>query len=267
MSPLLLTAATLPTQAQAPASDAQKQPINAPIRGKEGVRVTPDMLSHISRKVVIPELTEVPVVLKDTIQSGGNKVGSELLFFVAKDVYGPGHTFLIARGTPVLGQIIESHAYQNFGRAGKLALRCDYVLAQDKTRIPLRGVHQEARGRARNGEAALIALAGGIYGVIVDLFVYGKDAKLHLGKTYHVYVNADTVTEAPTPNEEPDDSIATAPKEVFALLKDGNWVIGVVRQVADTYVLTNAGGSHTVKIANVRSLEYLKDARSLPTEN
>lgn len=260
VSTLLLTAAMLPGMAQAPASDAQKQPVNAPIRGDAGAPVTSDMRLHNAAKVVIPELTEVPVILKDEIQSGGNKAGSELLFFVAQDVYGPGHTFLIARGTPALGHIVQSHTYSTFGRAGKLVLRCDYVLAQDKTRIPLRGVHQEVRGRASNGDAAVIGLAYGVAGAIVDLFVYGKDAKLHIGKTYNVYVNADTLTETPTPNEEPDDHAGVVPGEAFALLKDGSWAIGLVRQVGNNYVFTNSGGSQTVKILDVRSLEYLKDA-------
>jgi hypothetical protein len=258
----LLALTPLPGRTQAPASDAQKQPINPPQRGKEPRPITRDMRTRASRSVIIPELTEVSVILKDEIQSGGNKVGSELLFFVAKDVYGPGHDFLIARGTPVLGHIVESQAYQNFGRAGKLVLRCEYILAQDKTRIPLRGVHQESRGRARNGDAALIGLAGGVSGAIVDLFVYGKDAKLHIGKTYKVYVNADTLTDAPIPNEEPDEN--DAPQKAFALLKNGGWAVGFLRTEGDTYVFTNSAGTYPVQISDVLSLQYLKDA-TIPT--
>ncbi len=208
---------------------------------------------------MVPELTEIPIVLKGDVQSDGNRVGSELLFYVTKDVYGPGHTLLIARDTPVPGQIVETPANPKSRRPGKLALRCDYILAWDKTHIPLRGAHKETHSDA---QAAPAGSADMNSGVIVDTVSSDKEAKLPVGKTYRVYVNADTQTEALSPSVEQDARIGTSQLEGFVLLKDGSWAIGLVRQVGKNYILTNSGGSQSVRISDVRSLEYLKDAGS-----
>jgi hypothetical protein len=277
-----------PVFGQTPASDAQKQPINPPLRGKQAAAVTADMLPHSTERVIIPELTEVPVILKDEIQSGANKIGSELLFFVARDVYGPGHKFLIAKGTPAIGHIAESRKNGSFGRAGKLVLTCDYILAQDKTRILLRGVQQERRGEALNGLAASIAadttvleVSDGIYGTtikgggelargalggviglgigtVIDLFVSGNDAKLHIGKTYDVYVNSDTQTDLPTPNLDNDS--ATSVGDVFIVLKDGGFAFGKEREVEGGMSVTNSAGTTVINPSDIVSIQPIKDA-------
>lgn len=249
VSTLLLAAAMLPARAQ------------APLRGDAPVPVTSDMRPHTNQKIIIPELTEVKIILKDLIKTTTRKgrVGDELLFFVAQDVYGPGHTLLLARNTPVLGEIAESHGTQG-GRRGQLCLRCDYVLAQDKTRIPLTGVHQEVRLDSQDQDDDPTIIRKIDIGVTVDVFSPNKNAKLPIGKIYSVYVDADTQTEAPMPFVD-GDALDSAPQEAFVLLKDGNWAIGLFRQVGNTYVLTNSGGSQTVKIADVRSLEFLKDVK------
>jgi hypothetical protein len=256
VSTLMLTVALLPGRAQAPASDAQKQPANAP--------VTADMRPHNSAKVVIPELTEVSVIFKGEIQAGENRAGSELVFAVAKDVYGPGHTLLIACGTPAVGQIVETQTSRKVKRAGKRVLRCDYVLAQDKTRIPLRGMSSETRGEAQQEQVVLLAPTDS--GAIVDRLGNGKDAKLPLGKTYRVYVNVDTQTEAPKTADSQADASQGAPREAYVLLNNGDWAIGMLRQVGNTYILTNFQGARKVNISDVRTLEYLQDAR-LPAPN
>jgi hypothetical protein len=259
-TPICLTVSTLLLAGMLLTRDAQAQPNDTPRQGETIPAGTPVIPTPSAHKVVIPELTEVPVILKGDVQSDGNQVGSELLFYVAKDVYGPGHTLLIARDTPVPGQIVEAPANLKSRSAGKLALRCDYILAWDKTRIPLRGARREAHGNAQTGQAVLPGLSGG--GVIVDTLANDKDARLPVGKSYRVYVNADTQTEALTPNIELDARIGTAQRTGFALLKDGSWAIGLVRQVGKNYILTNSGGSQSVRISDVRSMDYLQDAGS-----
>jgi len=254
LSTLLLAAAVMPSHAQAPASTAQDLQTTTTQLGKVAVAGTPVTLGPSPHKVVIPELTEVPIMLKGDVQSDATKIGSELLFYVAKDVYGPGHTLLIARDTPVPGQIVEVPANPKSRGVGKLALRCDYVLAWDKTHIPLRAAHRAARGNAQTNQP------GSEEGVVVDTIANSRDAKLPVGKTYRVYVSADTQSEALTPSVEQDSRISTALKEAFVLLKDGSWAIGLIRQVGKNYILTNSGGSSSVRISDVRSLEYLKDA-------
>ena len=258
LSTLLLAAAVMPGQAQAPAGTAQDLQTTAPQLGKVTVAGAPVGLGPSPHAVVIPELTEVPILLKGDVQSDATKIGSELLFYVAKDVFGPGHTLLIARDTPVRGQIIESPTNNRSHSAGRLALRCDYVLAWDKTHIPLRGAQRAAHGNAPTNKA------GSDEGVVVDTIADNKDAKLPVGKTYRVYVSADTQSEALTPSVEQDSRISTALKEAFVLLKDGSWAIGLIRQIGKNYILTNSGGSSSVRISDVRSLEYLKDAGRPP---
>ncbi|MCW3100588.1 MAG: hypothetical protein JWL77_6206 [Chthonomonadaceae bacterium] len=259
-TPICLTVSTLLLATMLMTSDAQAQLADVSRQGETVPASTPVVPTPSAHKVVIRELTEVPVILKGDVQSDGNQVGTELLFYVTKDIYGPGHTLLIARDTPVPGQIVEAPANLKSRRADKLALRCDYILAWDKTRIPLRGARKVARSNAQTGQASLTGLSNG--GVIVDTLANDKDARLPVGKTYRVYVNADTPTEALAPNIEQDARFGTTLREGFALLKDGSWAIGLIRQVGKNYILTNSGGSQSVRISDVRSLEFLQDAGS-----
>lgn len=275
--------------AQSLQNDAQKQPVNHAARGKDGPPIPESLRPHPAARIIIPELTEVPVTLKDEIQSGANVKGSELLFFVTRDVYGPGHVLLITRGTPAVGRIVESKKYQSFGRAGKLVLTCDYVLAQDKTRIPLRGVKQETRGASQNGFTAAISggttaygIDDGVYGTtikggselargaiggiawlgigaIVDSFTYGKDAKLHVGKDYNVYVEADTLTGAPVPNVEPV-SPGQRPQSAILTLKNGDFIAGHVVKEGDVYIVSHPGRPSTYRVSEVKSVQFAKDA-------
>ncbi len=91
-----------------------------------------------SGKVSIPEGTAVHLALLKDLKSGGSKGGEDVPFEVSQDVYGPGHVLLIAANTPAYGKIQESSRRGIFGKAGKLKFTIDYILAPDKTHIPLR---------------------------------------------------------------------------------------------------------------------------------
>lgn len=95
-------------------------------------------ISQSADKVVVHEGTQVHFSLLKDLKSGGNKAGEEIPFEVAKDVYGPGHILLIPSDTPAFGKLLQSNRRGMFGQSDKLKFTIDYILAGDKTHIPLR---------------------------------------------------------------------------------------------------------------------------------
>lgn len=111
-------------------------------------------------------------------------------FEVAKDIYGPGHVLLIAADTPAFGKVVESSRRGMFGKSGKLKFSIDYILAADKTQIPLRADAQIVRGR--DNRTASIATA--ILLAPIAIFINGKDVSVNKGQDFVMYVNTDTIT-------------------------------------------------------------------------
>ena len=144
-------------------------------------------------QVSIPEGTAVHLALLKDLKSGGNKGGEDVPFEVSQDVYGPGHALLIAAGTPAYGKITESSRRGIFGKAGKLKFTIDYILAPDKTHIPLRSDPQLVRGR----DNRTTAIATAILLAPIAMFINGQDVSVKKGEPFTMYVNAATVAQSP----------------------------------------------------------------------
>lgn len=136
-------------------------------------------------KILIPEGTPVHFSLLKELKSGGNKAGEEVPFEVAKDVYGPGHVLLLTADTPAFGKILQSNRRGMFGQSGKLKFSIDYILAPDKTHIPLRADAQLVRGRDNRGAAIATAVLFSVLGV----FINGHDVTVSKGQDFAMYVD------------------------------------------------------------------------------
>jgi len=213
---------------------AEKQPIDHPVRGSEASAI-PDALRPNGKRVLIPELTEIKIALRDDMKSGFTRPGSEVLFLVAEDVYAPGPTLVLTKGTPVIGHVVKSEGHQSFGRSGQLFLTCDYVLAQDRTRIPLRAVEKQARGRSASDQSWIATLKGAVVGAelassadsvvrswwpiafvgpLVSALIEGKNVNLHPGQLFIVHTERDVAVMSPQPLE-----IAPIPREIDPSIK------------------------------------------------
>lgn len=209
-------------------------------------------------KVDIPEGTQVHVSLLKNLKSGGNKAGEEVPFEVAKDVYGPGHVLLIAADTLAFGKIVESSRRGMFGKSGKLKFSIDYILAPDKTRIPLRADAQIIRGR--DNRTASIATA--ILLAPVAIFINGKDVSANKGQDFVMYVNTDTLSQspltAPSPSATLSTGVAAPTAQSLFLLTDGTQVQGTLTSFdGSQYIVATNQGARTLKVVDVKSVYAL----------
>ena len=210
-------------------------------------------------KVDVPEGTQVHVSLLKNLKSGGNKAGEEVPFEVAKDIYGPGHVLLIAADTPAFGKVIESSRRGMFGKSGKLKFSIDYILAPDKTHIPLRADAQIVRGR--DNRTASIATA--ILLAPVAIFINGKDVSVNKGQDFVMYVNADTITQSPLVMPSPavpaaETSAAVPTAQSLFLMTDGTQVQGTLTSFDGTqYVVATSQGTRILKASDIKSVYAL----------
>ena len=179
-------------------------------------------------------------------------------FEVAKDVYGPGHVLLIAADTPAFGKVIESSRRGMFGKSGKLKFSIDYVLAPDKTHIPLRADAQIARGK--DNRTASIATA--ILLAPVAIFINGKDVSVNKGQDFVMYVNTDTVTQSPliafTPALAADVPAAAPTSQSLFLLTNGTQVQGTLLSFdGSQYSVATSQGIRTLKATDIKSVYAL----------
>lgn len=219
-------------------------------------------------EVDIPEGTQVHVSLLKNLKSGGNKAGEEVPFEVAKDVYGPGRVLLIAADTLAFGKIVESSRRGMFGKSGKLKFSIDYILAADKTHIPLRADAQIIRGR--DNRTASIATA--ILLAPVAIFINGKDVSANKGQDFVMYVNTDILVQSPLTMASPSTIPATVVPAIAAqtaqslfLLTDGTQVQGSLTSFdGSQYTVATSQGTRILKASDIKSV-YALAPTSAPT--
>ena len=205
-------------------------------------------------KADIPEGTQVHVSLLKDLKSGGNKAGEEVPFEVGRDIYGPGHVLLIAADTPAFGKIIESSRRGMFGKSGKLKFSIDYILAPDKTHIPLRADPQLVRGR----DNRTTAIATAILLAPVAIFINGKDVSANKGQDFVMYVDADTLIQSPMAAASTDTPALVTTAQSLFLLTDGTQVQGTLTSFdGSIYTVATSQGTHTLKAADVKSVYAL----------
>lgn len=284
-TPILIASAILCSQAVGFAQSVKEQ--LPPATKERGVAAPPARMRRGGPRIVIPQLTELQVVLRDQIKSDYTKEGSEIIFFVGKNVFGPEHELLIPAGASAVGRLVRTIKARPFGVAGYVYLTCDYVLTADGTRIPLRAITLDIRGRDQKGESAfggiwaaalaigLVENRGGsdtekaavsLIGPIVGAFIQGKNTTVQRGARFHMAVDADTSVLEPVamqPEDLPDlirprNLIPEGPvRRVLIRMADGDFTVGLMRRKGDYLIITNSVETRKVKMADVREISYL----------
>lgn len=215
-------------------------------------------------KVVLPESTEIKLTLEKSLKSGAEKVGEEVPYEVARDVYTPfpDHILLIPAGTPAFGKVTRSSRRGMLGKGGKLEFTCDYVRALDDTHIPLRSEKTTASGRSNSGAnvAAVLLFAPGY------LLINGRDITVDKGKELIAFVDQETLLTDPhdraagmqsAPAAAPPASGLVSAQTLFTL-KDGSQIVGSLASFDGvSYVVATPSGSQTISAANVASMHAL----------
>jgi len=209
---------------------------------------------------ILPERTPIQVRLENELKSGSSKAGEEVPFTVVSDVYSPSHTLLITAGASAYGKVTRSSRRGVFGKAGKLDFTCEYVVAPDKTHVPLRA--QPMGGSGRNNTSAMVATA--LLLAPIAILMNGRDVTIHKGQEFTMYVDKDTalhpflpLTSAVAP--------ASAPGKSLFLLQNGTQVTGsIVSFDGTTYTVATDQGTQTLKAAEVKSVYALAASPGAP---
>jgi hypothetical protein len=253
----LLVAA--PALAQSPAPDGASQ-------------VAPPADSPVPvGRLVLPEKTEIKLTLEKDLKSGADKAGETVPYEVDRDVYSPfpSHVLLIPAGAKAFGKVIKSSRRGMLGKSGKLEFTCEYVLAPDGTKVPLRAAPTKEKGRNNTGASVAIA----VLAAPIALLMNGRDVTVHKGQEYTAYVDEDTDLPDPKglaaePPPAPQPATASAPEagppppapagQTLFTLNDGLQLAGTIQSFdGTTYVVATANGSRSLSATSVKSMTSL----------
>lgn len=148
--------------------------------------------------VKVPEGTEFPLRLEDTISSKTAHEGDRFTVSLTDDVKLPDGTILRAgyRGT---GEVVHAEKSGMLGKTGKLDLRLNYLKVGDD-RIRLRGA-KAAQGAHNTGAQVVTVVLVGVFAG----FIKAHNTEIARGATFNAYADQDTTLDAP---------IAAPPKEL-----------------------------------------------------
>ena len=243
------------------------------------------VVSNVPGKIIVPERTQVKLILDQDLKSGSAHVGDEVDYELENDLYTPDRQLVAPAGTKAYGRVLKSSGHGMFGKAGSLQISADYFLAPDRTHVPLRG-NQIGNG-GKNEAVGMVAMT--LFVSVLGVFINGRDVNLHKGLEIPMYVNEDT---AVTPymallNNSPNASLgiiantaapvqpvamtAAAPAPVPATpgrrlytMNDGSMVVGTQGAFdGATYAVVTDAGMKLVKASDVKRIDDL--AASAPS--
>lgn len=219
----------------------------------------PGIATLSSNSILVPEGTQVHLSLLQELKSGGNKAGEDVPFEVSQDVFGPGRVLLIGANTLAYGKIQESSRRGIFGKAGKLKFTIDYILAPDKTHIPLRIDAQTVRGQ----DNRTTAIATAILLAPIAMFINGKDVTVKQGTAFIMYVDAATQIESPFSASSPQTiaPMTAAPAQSLFTFANGAQTVGTLLGFDGlTYTVSTPEGMRQFKKAEITSIHALASA-------
>ncbi len=145
-----------------------------------------------SAKIRLEEGTQVRLKLMEAISSGTAQNGQVVSFEVLDEIR-VNDQVVIAEGATAWGTIIDAEENKRFGRAGKLAIRIDYVKATDGSKIPLRA-NAEKRGAGKGVSTGVaVAVTALVFWPAAPLFMLrkGKNAEIPRGFHLQAFVDGD----------------------------------------------------------------------------
>lgn len=157
-----------------------------------GLALTPAVAAAQSLK--IPEGTEFPLRLEETLSSKTAAEGDRFTVSLADDVPLPDGTVLRA-GYRGVGEVVEARENGMLGKTGKLGIRVSYLRVGDQ-RIKLRA-NKGAKGANRTGTQVVSVLL--LWPVAP--FIKGKNTSIKKGTTIVAFT--DQAIELATPVAEP----------------------------------------------------------------
>lgn len=143
-------------------------------------------------KIKLEEGTQVRLKLMEAISSATAQNGQVVSFEVLDEIR-VNEQVVIAEGATAWGTIVDSEENKRMGRAGKLAIRMDYVKATDGSKIPLRA-NAEKRGAGKGVSTGIaVAATAVLFWPAAPLFLLrkGKNAEIPRGFHLQAFVDGD----------------------------------------------------------------------------
>lgn len=134
-----------------------------------------------AKTLKIQDGTIVRVIFTQELSSEKNHPQDPVPCEIAEDLK-VGDVIVIAKGTPVVGQVSQAERKGGWGKSGTLAYSIDYVKAVDGRNIRLRGGSAQG-GKQFSAGGAMMGLSGA--------FKKGKAITVAKGSTMNVYVDGD----------------------------------------------------------------------------
>jgi len=144
------------------------------------------------RTVTIPDGTLLELELQKNVSSKTAEVGDLVDFAVVSAVV-IDDVVVIKKGASARGRVVEVKRGRSFGRAGKLDIAIQDVLATDNERIPLRA-SEAAEGEGSTGKVTgAIIVTTILFFPVAPLwgFVKGKNVELPIGTRVQSFVHKD----------------------------------------------------------------------------
>jgi len=159
------------------------------------------------RPVTIPDGTLLELELQKNVSSKTAEVGDLVDFAVVSKVV-VDDVVVIEKGASARGRVVEVKRGRSFGRAGKLDIAIQDVLAIDSERIPLRA-SEAAEGDGNTGKVTgAIIVTSILFFPAAPLwgFVKGKNVELPIGQRVQSFVHKDYTMQVQA-NEEPGEQL------------------------------------------------------------
>lgn len=147
--------------------------------------------------IKIPEGTEFPLRLEETISSKTATEGDRFAVSLADDVKLPDGTVLRA-GYRGVGEIVEARDNGMLGKTGKLNIRISYLKVGEE-RIKLRA-NKGSKGNTRTGEQVVTV----VLLWPAAFFIKGKNTSIKKGTSITAFTDQDVSLEGPIPPPPPE---------------------------------------------------------------
>lgn len=150
-------------------------------------------LAAQAETLTLPNGTPVRMRLAQTISSGTAKLNQSVPFETLDDLK-VGEVMVVPKGTIAMGTVTQVEPKRRMGRAGKLDVALDYVLAVSGEKVLLTA-QQGAKGGSNVGKVTTgVVVTSVLFFPAAPLFLlaHGKDIEMQKGTEITGYSNGDT---------------------------------------------------------------------------